>query len=159
MKIGFFAGSFDPFTIGHLHIVKIASTLFDKVIVGVCVNPTKTRRFDKKIMRDAISKLLEDEGLSNCECIDYDGFTVDTAVKMGANFLIRGVRNAYDYDFEERLALVNFELSGLETIFVRAGELSMISSSMVAELIKNGKDYSKYVPKIISKAIETKNES
>ena len=158
MKIGFFAGSFDPFTTGHLHVVKIASKLFDKVIVGVCVNPTKTRRFEKTLMRDAINELLKSEGLENCECVDYDGFTVDTAVKMGANFLIRGVRNAYDYDFEERLALINFELSGLETIFVRAGELSMISSSMVAELIKNGKDYSKYVHKIIAEAIETQKK-
>lgn len=154
MKIGFFAGSFDPFTNGHLHIVKVASSLFDKVIVGVCDNHTKIRRFDKKNMTDAIVKLLKNEGLENCECISYEGFTVDTATKMGANFLIRGVRNAYDYDFEERLALINYELSGLETIFVRAGELSAISSSMVAELIKNNKDYSKYVHPIIAEALK-----
>lgn len=61
MKIGFYAGSFDPFTVGHLHIVKVASKIFDKVIVGIGVNPKKTRRFDKQKMQEAIKKLLDSE--------------------------------------------------------------------------------------------------
>lgn len=146
MKIGFYAGSFDPFTVGHLHIVKTASKLFDKVIVGIGINPKKTRRFDKDKMCLAIEKLLKSENILNAECILFDGLTADVAKEMGASFLIRGVRNGIDYDFEENLALVNEELSNIDTIYIRAGAFGAVSSSMVFELLKRNKDVSKYIP-------------
>ena len=149
MKIGFYAGSFDPFTIGHLHIIKVASKLFDKIIIGIGVNPKKTRRYDKIKMKEAIEKLLKSENINNVECIIFDGLTADVAIEYGASFLIRGVRNGIDYDFEENLALINEEISGIDTIYIRAGELGAISSSMVFELLKRGKDVSKYIPPFI----------
>ena len=149
MKIGFYAGSFDPFTVGHLHTVKVASKIFDKVIVGIGVNPKKTRRFDKLKMKEAIKKLLDSEMIKNTEVITFDGLTADVAGEYGAEFLIRGVRNGIDYDFEENLALINEEISGIDTVYIRAGEYGAISSSMVFELLKRNKDVSKYIPKYV----------
>ncbi len=154
MKIGFYAGSFDPFTNGHLHIVKTASKIFDKVIVGIGENNSKTRRFDKVNMKQAINKVFKQENLVNCECIIFSGLTADVAKKHNATMLIRGVRNGIDYDYEENLALINEEVSGLDTIYIRAGKLGYLSSSMVYELIKYKKDVSKYLPKTIDNLIK-----
>lgn len=149
MKIGFYAGSFDPFTFGHLHIVEVASKIFDKVIVGIGVNSKKTRHFDKLEMKEAIEKLLKSENLGNFEVITFDGLTADIANEYGADFLIRGIRNGIDYDFEENLALINEEIANIDTIYVRAGEYGAISSSMVLELLERNKDISKYIPKYV----------
>ena len=145
MKVGFYAGSFDPFTIGHLHIVKVASKIFDKVVIGIGINSQKTRRFDKMKMKDAIAKLLKAENLENCEVITFDNLMADVASEYNADFLIRGIRNGIDYDFEENLALMNEEISGIDTIYVRAGAYGAVSSSMVFELLKHNKDVSKYL--------------
>lgn len=149
MKVSFYAGSFDPFTIGHLHIVNIASKIFDKVIIGIGVNPKKTRRYDKTKMKEAIEKVLKSENINNFEVIIFDGLTADVAKEYGADFLIRGVRNGIDYDFEENLALINEEISGIDTIYIRAGANGSISSSMVFELLNRNKDVSKYIPKYV----------
>lgn len=147
--IGFYAGSFDPFTNGHLHVLKTASRLFDKVIVGLGDNGDKRRRFDKNAMLSAIKEVVRQEGLDNVECITYSGLLVDVAKENNADFLVRGVRNGVDYSYEENLAEINEELSGVQTIYVRAGKLGVISSSMVYELYKAGKDFSRYLPTAI----------
>ena len=154
MKVGFYAGSFVPFTIGHLHIVIVSSRIFDKVVVGIGVNPKKTRRFDKFKMKEAIENILKSENVDNFEVITFDGLTADVASEYGAEFLIRGVRNGIDYDFEENLALINEEIAGIDTIYVRAGEYGALSSSMVFELLKRNKDVSKYIPKYIIDVIK-----
>ena len=96
MKIGFYAGSFDPFTNGHLHVIKVSSQIFDKIIIGIGVNTT------------------------NATVITYSNLSVDAAIENNANFLIRGIRNGMDYDYEENIALINEEISSLDTIYVRA---------------------------------------
>lgn len=156
MKIGFYSGSFDPFTNGHLHIVKTASYIFDKVIIGIGVNYQKKRRYDSMLMKKAIEKTLESENIQNVEVITYDTLTVDIASTYKANFLIRGLRNDTDYAYEENLSQINEDISGLDTIYFRSSSLSFISSSMVAELIEYKKDVSKYLPKDILDAITTK---
>ncbi len=153
MKIGFYSGSFDPFTNGHLHIIKTASKVFDKVIVGIGINYQKKRRFDSLLMKSAIEKTLKNEQLHNVEVITYNSLTVDIALKYNSNFLIRGLRNDTDYAYEENLSQVNQEISDLDTIYFRAGNLDFISSSMVAELISYNKDVSKYLPKEILEII------
>lgn len=147
MKIGFYAGSFDPFTNGHLHVIKEASKLFDKVIVGIGINSEKKRRFDSKLMQDAIKQVLVNNNINNVSVISYDNLTVDAASENNCTFLIRGIRNSIDYAYEENIASINEELSGLKTIYIRSGSFSNISSSMVIELIKNNKDVSNYLPK------------
>ena len=154
MRIGFYAGSFDPFTVGHLHIVKTASQMFDKVIVGMGVNPSKIRKYDKDDMVQAMMETFKNNGLDNVECVIYDGLTYDVAAASGATILIRGIRNGMDYDYEENLAQINQELSGLDTIYLRAGEFGMVSSSMVYELIKRDKPVSKYLPEEILKLVK-----
>ena len=154
MKIGFYAGSFDPFTNGHLHVITKSASLFDKVIVGIGVNSEKARRFDKDLMQKAIEKVIANRNLNNVTVISYDGLLVDAAMNYNASFLIRGIRNGMDYEYEENMASINEELSDLDTVYIRAGRLGNISSSMVMELLKYNKDASKYLPKEILEIVK-----
>jgi len=149
MKIGFYAGSFDPFTNGHLHVIAKSAQLFDHVIVGIGVNPKKDRRFDKEVMKKAIEQVLIRENITNVTVIYYDNLSVDVARNYNSTFLVRGIRNGMDYQYEENIASINEEISELDTIYIRAGSLGNISSSMVMELLRNGKDVSRYLPKEI----------
>lgn len=149
MNVGFYAGSFDPFTNGHLHVIKMSAQLFDKVIVGIGVHPKKTRRFDKEVMQKTIEKVLIREKLDNVVVVSYDNLSSDVALEHGATFLVRGIRNGMDYEYEENLASINEEISELDTVYIRAGKLGNISSSMVMELLRNNKDVKKYLPEEI----------
>lgn len=160
MKIGFYAGSFSPFTNGHLQVVEKASKLFDKVIIGIGNNSQKTPRYDNEIMKRAIEKLLVRLELENTvSVVIYDNLSVDAAIENGANILIRGIRNGMDYEYEENMASINEEISGLDTIYIRAGKLGNISSSLVVELLKNNKNVSEYLPKEIEEAIKNLNNT
>lgn len=149
MNIGFYAGSFAPFTNGHLKVVERASKLFDKVIIGIGINKMKTPKYDNNLMKEAIEKVLERENLSNVSVVTYDNLSVDAAKSYNATYLVRGIRNGMDYEYEEKIASVNEDISGLDTIYVRAGNLGHISSSLVVELLEHNKDVSKYIPKEI----------
>ena len=146
MKVGFYAGSFDPFTNGHLHVVKRSAQLFDKVIIGIGINSTKTRRYHQDIMKDAIERLLKREGLTNVSVILYSDLSIAVAKENNTTFFIRGIRNGMDYDYEENIALINEELSGIDTIYIRAGKYGAISSSIVNEFMSYGQDVSSLVP-------------
>jgi len=151
-NIAFYAGSFDPFTNGHLELVKQATSTFDRVIVGIGINPGKARRFDKNEMKNAIEKSLILENITNCEVIIYKGYTYETAQNNNSNILIRGLRNETDYRYEEEIAKFNDQY-GINTIYLRAGENGNISSSFVYNELLNGKDISNYVPEPIKKLI------
>ena len=84
MEIGFYAGSFDPFTNGHLHVVEKSAKLFDKVIIGIGVNPDKKRRYDKEIMKNAIEKMIKNRNLTNVSVVCYDNLSVDAALEHHA---------------------------------------------------------------------------
>lgn len=148
-KIGFYAGSFDPFTNGHLHVVKVSAKLFDKVIIGIGINPTKKRRFNTNEMAEAIRKTLKREKILNAEVISYNNLSFQTAIANNATFLIRGIRNGMDYDFEETLATFNHEMANLDTIYIRAGEIGPINSTMIMDLLRNNADVSKFLPEEI----------
>lgn len=158
MKIGFYTGSFDPFTNGHLHVVKKAAEVFDKVIIGIGIHPTKRRRYDKEEMKHAIEKVLKREKLDNVCVIEYDNLSVDCAKEHNSTYLIRGIRNGTDYEYEEIMASMNEELSGLDTIYFRAGKLGNISSSMVVELLRNGRNVDTYLPNEIVEVIKKKEK-
>ena len=156
MKIAFYPGSFDSFTNGHLHVVKTACKLFDKVIIGIGINFQKERRFSNEIMKSAIQETLKLENINNAEVIIYEGLSVDIAKEYNCNYMIRGLRNDMDYQYEENLAQINEEISGLDTIYIRSGFLGFISSSMVVELLQNNKAVDKYLPKPIIEAVQKK---
>ena len=154
MKIGFYAGSFDPFTNGHLHVITESAKLFDKVIVGIGIHPTKKRRFDQILMQKAMEEVLTRNNLDNVTVISYENLSIDVAKKYNATFLVRGIRNGMDYEYEENMASINEELAGIDTVYIRAGNLGNISSSMVMELLRYGKDVSKYLPKEILELVK-----
>ncbi len=153
MNIGFYAGSFDPFTNGHLHVVEMSSKLFDEVIIGIGINRGKKRIYSVDLMKKAIEKTLKSYKLNNVKVIAYDELSGDVATKNNATCFIRGIRNGIDYNYEENLACLNEELSNLDTIYIRAGKLGNISSTMVNELVSYKKDISKYVPNEIANVI------
>lgn len=146
MNIGFYAGSFSPFTNGHLHVVREASKLVDKVIIGIGINPKKKPKYDNELMKKAIEKVLEREELNNVKVIIYNNLSADAALEQNATVFIRGIRNTMDYEYEEKMALINEEISGIDTIYIRAGEFGNVSSSLVMELLEYGKDVSKFLP-------------
>lgn len=140
-----FAGSFDPFTIGHLRIVERALRLFDGVMIGVGYNENKNTEFDLKERVEAIEKAVAH--LKNVEVDPYVGLTADFAKETGCSVLLRGVRSAQDFEYERNLADANLKICGLETVLmISEPEYSYISSSLVRELLHNGKDITSLLP-------------
>ena len=150
-----FAGSFDPFTNGHLAIVKKASIIFEEVIVLVSVNSNKKRHFSKDKMVNAINKTLKEEGLTNCKAVFYEGLVAAYCEANDIKFMVRGLRNSMDFEYETNIMLVNKEINpNIETIYFPT-EMAAVSSSMVRELLNVGVniDISKYVPKSVEEMI------
>ena len=160
-KIAVFAGSFDPFTLGHLDIVKRAAALFDELYVLLAVNASKKYLFDEEIRADMVRKAVSQ--LPNVKVDCFDGLTVDFAKRVGAKYLVRGIRNAADVDYEQTVAWNNKMLCPeCETVFLSsAPEHLMVSSTVVRELLKagvgggteGGKLLAKYVPEEIVKIL------
>ena len=153
--IGFYAGSFDPFTNGHLQIVKKTSKCFDKVIVGIGYNAEKKERINKVKMKEAIEKAIKEEQLTNVDVVLYNGLTVEKAKECGANILIRGLRNGTDYEYEENISEINEKLAKMDTCYFRAGDLGYLSSSVVMELYNNNKSIDKFVPKAVAELLKS----
>lgn len=151
--IGFYAGSFDPFTNGHLQVVKKAAKCFDKVIIGIGYNAEKTGRVEKEKMKEAIEKTLQELNLNNVSVTIYTGLTVEEAKKNNSDILIRGLRNGTDYQYEENISEINEQISGLDTCYFRAGKLGYLSSSFVMELFNNNKSVDEYVPKYVAELL------
>ena len=148
-KIAVYAGSFDPFTNGHLSVVKSAAEVFDTVYVVIAQNYEKKRFLGFDEMSRSIEKCLKREGLRNCKVDVTLGLVADFCADVGAKYLVRGLRNTSDYMYEENIAKINAEINPeLKTVYFRAID-DTISSSMVRELYKYGKDVAKYVPKEI----------
>ena len=154
MRKAIYPGSFDPFTNGHLDIVKKSAALFDQVYVVIGVNSQKKRTFEAEAMRKAIEQVLESLQITNV-CVEvYEGLVAEFAKQQGIKYMIRGLRNNMDYNYEENIAEVNKLINPeLESIFLRA-ENAALSSSMVKELNSFGQDISQYVPKEILSCIQ-----
>ena len=144
-----YPGSFNPFTNGHLDMVRKGAELFDEVVVIIGANSEKTRGFAADTMKSAIEQVFRDEGLANCSVVILDGLVAEYAHEIGARYMIRGLRNNLDYYYEENIAEINKLINpDLEYVYFRA-EKAAISSSMVRELLAYGHDVSAYLPKAV----------
>ena len=146
-KIAVFPGSFDPITIGHVQIVKRALPLFDKIIIAVGVNSQKKYLYSLDERLVGIDKVFSDE--PKVEVDKHEGLTAHYCVKKNARYLLRGLRNASDFDYEKQLSQMNQIIGdGVETVFfISQPEFSHISSTLVREVIKGGGDASVFLPK------------
>lgn len=144
-KVALFPGSFDPFTIGHESIVRRALRLFDRVVVGVGYNINKRSLFTPEERVEAIRRLYADEPRVGVEA--YDDLTADLALRVGARFVLRGIRSVKDFEYERDLAGINHRLSGVETVLLfTEPQYADISSTVVRELLSFGKDVSAFLP-------------
>ncbi len=146
MKIAVFPGSFDPITVGHVDIVRRAAPLFDKVVVAIGVNSQK-KYLNSLEQRVAWLESVFSED-DNIEVDTYENLTAHFCNKIGAKYLVRGLRNASDFDYEKTISQLNQIVGeGLETVFfISQPQFSHISSTIVREIIKGGGDASSFVP-------------
>ncbi len=145
MKTAVFPGSFDPFTIGHKDIADRALKLFDRVIIGIGYNINKPGKnsIEERVL--SIAKIYADD--PKVEVLAYSGLTVEFAKKVDAKFIVRGIREVKDFEYERNLADVNLKILGIDTVILFSEpEYGYISSSMVRELAANGFDTSSLTP-------------
>ena len=160
LRVAVFAGSFDPITVGHLDLVKRAAKMFDSLFVVVAQNASKKNMFDAETRKAMVEEAVS--GIPNVSVAVHDGLTVDFMKSVNARYLVRGIRNASDLDAEQAVAWNNKVIYGvgdIETVFfMSAQEHLAVSSSLVRELLKCGKEkslaerknlLSKFVPKNI----------
>ena len=145
MRKAVFPGSFDPFTLGHLDILKRSLPLFDEIIVGIGKNIEKKTMFSESERISFIENYFSYEPKIKVQ--SYSGLTIDFCKENGANFILRGIRNNGDFEFEKAIARTNRKLSKIETVFLlTSAKTSFISSSIVRELILNKGDFQLLVP-------------
>lgn len=144
-KKAVFPGSFDPITLGHFDIIERGIKLFDEVVVAIGINADKKYMFSLEERKQFIEKAFENN--PQVSVITYEGLTIDLCKKIKADFILRGLRNPADFEFEKAIAHTNRKLSKIETVFLlTASKTSYISSSIVRDVIRNGGDYTVLVP-------------
>lgn len=145
-RIALFPGSFDPITLGHLDIIERALPLFDEIIIAVGTNSAKNYMFSLDQRVQWIEQTFDTE--SKISVITYEGLTVDFAQKQRVNFMLRGLRNPADFEFEKAIAQANREMvPNLETVFLlTSARFAYISSSIVREVYIHEGDYTRFVP-------------
>ncbi len=145
MRKAVFPGSFDPITNGHEDIIRRAIPLFDEIIVAIGVNADKKYMFSLDERKRFIEETFKDEPKIKVET--YQGLTIDFCKEKDAQFILRGLRNPADFEFEKAIAHTNRLLTKIETVFLlTAASTSFISSSIVRDVIRNKGDYTQLVP-------------
>src|SRR5574344_1704782 len=145
-RIALFPGTFDPFTIGHESLVRRGLALVDEIVISIGVNEAKKTFFSLESRIDAIRQFYRNE--PRVKVMSYDKLTIDFAKEVNASFILRGIRTVNDFEYEKNIADVNRDLSGIETfILFTEPEHTHISSSIVRELLRYGKDISRFIPK------------
>lgn len=150
MRTAVFPGSYDPVTLGHVDIIERALPLFDIIILAIGVNTDKKYMFS---LEDRLNFLKETfKGNEKIKVDTYEGLTVDYCKKEDARFILRGIRNSLDLEFEKTIGQNNYKMAGIETVLLLASpENSHISSTVVRDIKKHGGDFSYLVPKAVSK--------
>jgi pantetheine-phosphate adenylyltransferase len=141
---GLFPGSFDPFTKGHEAVVRKSLTLFEEVVIGVGINSKKQHLFDLNKRIDHISSLFRDE--PRVKVLTFQKLTVDFCKEIDAGFIIRGLRDSKDFQYEKSIAHMNYSISGIETVFFLTDQAySAVNSSIIREIYQNGGPISAFV--------------
>ncbi len=145
MKKAVFPGSFDPVTLGHVDIISRALPLLDELIIAIGVNDAKKYMFSLEERIQFINDTFKDESKIKVET--YKGLTIDYCKEVNADYMLRGLRNPADFEFEKAIAQTNRKLSGIDTLFLlTSADTSFISSSIVRDVLRNGGDYTVLVP-------------
>jgi pantetheine-phosphate adenylyltransferase len=155
MKKAVFPGSFDPVTLGHIDIISRSLPLFDEIVIAIGINAKKNYMFSVDERKKFIQNAFFAEQKITVET--YTGLTVDYCKTINADFILRGLRNPADFEFEKAIAQTNRKLSSIETVFLlTSAETSFISSSIVRDIVRNDGDASILVPKSVSEFLNTK---
>lgn len=150
MKRAVFPGSFDPITLGHVDIIERAIPLFDEIVIAIGINADKKYMFETEKRKNFIEEAFSHQ--PKVKTTTYTGLTVDYCKTINAEFILRGLRNPADFEFEKAIAQTNRKLSGIETVFLlTSAETSFISSSIVRDILRNNGDVSVLVPTSVIK--------
>jgi pantetheine-phosphate adenylyltransferase len=145
-KIGVFPGSFDPFTKGHEAVIRKSLGVFDKIIIAIGVNNSKKYMFSLEKRMLHINELFKDD--PNVEVQSFQKLTVEFCKDLGANHIVRGLRNSNDFEYEQAIAHMNFDIGGIDTVFfLTEQKYNAISSSIIREIHKNGAQIEQFVTK------------
>ena len=152
-RICLFPGTFDPLTLGHVDIINRSVQLFDKIIVGIGINATKTPMFSTEQRLQWLKEIFKNE--PKVEGAVYEGLTVNFCREIGAKFILRGIRYVSDFEYEKTIADANRTLDkNIETVFL-TGEpkYTSVASTIVRDIIRNGGDAAPFLPEVVSKSL------
>ncbi|HAN65628.1 MAG TPA: pantetheine-phosphate adenylyltransferase, partial [Chitinophagaceae bacterium] len=152
-RICLFPGTFDPVTLGHTDIIDRALPLFDKLYIGIGRNVNKQPMFSEQQRLDWLDSIYA--GNDKVEALVYEGLTVDCCKKVGANFILRGIRYVNDFEYEKAIADMNRSIADhIETIFLTClPQFTSVASTLVRDVLKNGGDVSKFLPDAVNESI------
>jgi len=152
-KVCLFPGTFDPVTLGHTDIISRALPLFDKLIIGLGRNSQKTTLFSEDQRLEWIKEIYKDE--ERIDVIAYDGLTVECCKKVGARYILRGIRYVNDFEYEKAIADMNRSISGgIETIFLTCLPIyTSVESTLIRDVYRNGGVVSQFLPEPVNKTL------
>jgi len=152
-RICLFPGTFDPVTLGHTDIIQRALPLFDKLVIGIGRNSTKTEMFSEEQRLGWLRAIYKKE--SKISVLAYDGLTVNCCKSIGASFILRGIRYVNDFEYEKAIADMNRSLANVETIFLTClPEYTSVASTLVRDVIRNGGDVSQFLPPVVRNSLK-----
>lgn len=157
-RIALFPGTFDPITIGHLDIINRALPLFDRLIIGIGRNINKTPMFSDEQRISWIKEIYKDN--PKVSAVLYEGLTVDCCQKVGANFIVRGIRYVNDFEYEKAIADMNRSLdNNIETVFLTClPQFTSVASTLVRDVLRNGGDVMKFLPDVVARSLEERKK-
>lgn len=155
-RVCLFPGTFDPVTLGHTDIIDRALPLFDKLVIGIGRNTNKEPMFSDEQRLQWVKEIYA--GNAKVDAVIYDGLTVECCKKIGANFILRGIRYVNDFEYEKAIADMNRSLAEhIETVFLTClPQFTSVASTLVRDVIKNGGDVSQFLPDVVNRSIAEK---